>query len=90
MLRRVVELSEGMRGGAAAAKTGTFPPFQTLNGFGHLEKPYPEATPLRASEMETATVGPLHPPGLYGVQGALIALNAFGTHSTLRPLNFQT
>ena len=86
MLRRVVELSEGMRGGAAAAKTGTFPPFQTLNGFGHLEKPYPEATPLRASEMETATVGPLHPPGLYGVQGALIALNAFGTHSTLRPL----
>ena len=87
MLRRVVELSEGMRGGAAAAKTGTFPPFQTLDGFGHLEKPYPEATPLRASEMETAIVGPLHPPGLYGVQGALIALNAFGTHSALRPLN---
>ena len=87
MLRRVVELSEGMRGGAAAAKTGTFPPFQTLDGFGHLEKPYPEATPLRASEMETATVGPLHPPGLYGVQGALIALNAFGSHSVLRPLS---
>jgi hypothetical protein len=87
MLRRVVELSEGMRGGAAAAKTGTFPPFQTLDGFGHLEKPYPEATPLRASEMETATVGPLHPPGLYGVQGALIALNAFGLHSALHPLS---
>jgi hypothetical protein len=87
MLRRVVELSEGMRGGAAAAKTGTFPPFQTLDGFGHLEKPYPEATPLRASEMETATVGPLHPPGLYGVQGALIALNAFGLHSVLHPLD---
>ncbi len=59
MLRRVVELSEGVRGGAAAAKTGTFPPFQTLDGFGHLEKPYPEATPLRASEIETATVGPV-------------------------------
>ncbi len=86
MLRRVVELSEGVRGGAAAAKTGTFPPFQTLDGFGHLEKPYPEATPLRASEMETATVGPLHPPGLYGVQGALVALNAFGSRSVLRPL----
>jgi Domain of unknown function (DUF4159)/Aerotolerance regulator N-terminal len=86
MLRRVVELSEGMRGGAAAAKTGTFPPFQTLDGFGHLEKPYPEATPLRASEIETATVGPLHPPGLYGVQGALVALNAFGTRTVLRPL----
>src|SRR5258706_1899991 len=87
MLRRVVELSEGMRGGAAAAKTGTFPPFQTLDGFGHLEKPYPEATPLRASEIETATVGPLHPPGLYGVQGALVALNAFGTRTVLRPLD---
>ena len=87
MLRRVVELSEGMRGGAAAAKTGTFPPFQTLDGFGHLEKPYPEATPLRASEIETATVGPLHPPGLYGVQGALVALNAFGQRTVLRPLN---
>ena len=87
MLRRVVELSEGMRGGAAAAKTGTFPPFQTLDGFGHLEKPYPEATPLRASEMETAVVGPLHPPGLYGVQGALVALNAFGPRAMLQPLN---
>jgi hypothetical protein len=87
MLRRVVELSEGVRGGAAEAKTGTFPPFLTLDGFGHLDKPYPEATPLRASEIETATIGPLHPPGLYGVQGALIALNAFGARSTLVPLN---
>src|SRR5438270_5423060 len=87
MLRRVVELSEGVRGGAAAAKTGTFPPYQTLDGFGHLEKPYPEATPLRASEIETAPAGPLHPPGLYGVQGALVALNAFGSRSTLRPLD---
>jgi hypothetical protein len=86
MLRRVVELSEGVRGGAAAAKTGTFPPYQTLDGFGHLEKPYPEATPLRASEIETVTTGPLHPPGLYGVQGALVALNAFGSRSVLRPL----
>jgi hypothetical protein len=86
MLRRVVELSEGVRGGAAAAKTGTFPPFQTLDGFGHLEKPYPEATPLRASEIETVTAGPLHPPGLYGVQGALVALNAFGSRTVLRPL----
>jgi Aerotolerance regulator N-terminal len=73
MLRRVVELSEGMQGGAAAAKTGTFPPFQSLDGFGNLEKPYPEATPLRASEIETVTVSPLHPPGFYGVQGGLIA-----------------
>jgi hypothetical protein len=87
MLRRVVELSEGVRGGAAAAKTGTFPPYQTLDGYGHLEKAYPEATPLRASEIETVNVGPLHPPGLYGVQGALIALNAFGTRTVLRPLN---
>ena len=87
MLRRVVELSEGMRGGAAAAKTGTFPPFQTLDGFGHLEKPYPEATPIRASEIETAGIGPLHPPGFYGVQGGLIALNAFGLRTALIPLN---
>jgi hypothetical protein len=87
MLRRVVELSEGMRGGAAAAKTGTFPPFQTLDGFGRLEKAYPEATPIRASEIETVAISPLHPPGLYGVQGALVALNAFGSHSSLKPLS---
>lgn len=86
MLRRVVELSEGVRGGAAGAKTGTFPPYQTLDGFGHLEKPYPEATPIRASEIETVTTGPLHPPGLYGVQDALVALNAFGSRSVLKPL----
>ncbi len=87
MLRRVIELSEGVRGGAAAARTGTFPPFQTLDGYGHLEKPFPEATPIRASEIESTNVGPLHPPGLYGVQGALIALNAFGTRSMLTPLD---
>src|SRR5262245_1657865 len=87
MLRRVIELSEGVRGGAAAARTGTFPPYQTLDGYGRLEKPFPEATPIRASEIEATTVGPLHPPGLYGVQGALIALNAFGTRSMLTPLD---
>jgi hypothetical protein len=87
MLRRVIELSEGVRGGAAAARTGTFPPYQTLDGYGRLEKPFPEATPIRASEIESTTVGPLHPPGLYGVQGALIALNAFGTRSMLVPLD---
>jgi hypothetical protein len=87
MLRRVIELSEGVRGGAAAARTGTFPPYQTLDGFGRLEKPFPEATPIRASEIEATNVGPLHPPGLYGVQGALIALNAFGTRSMLAPLD---
>jgi hypothetical protein len=87
MLRRVIELSEGVQGGAAAARTGTFPPFQTLDGYGRLEKPFPEATPIRASEIENTTVGPLHPPGLYGVQGALVALNAFGTRSMLTPLD---
>jgi len=87
MLRRVVELSEGVRGGAAAARTGTFPPYQTLDGFGRLEKPFPEATPIRASEIETTSIGPLHPPGLYGVQGALVALNAFGTRTMLTPLD---
>ena len=87
MLRRVVELSEGVRGGAAAAQTGTFVPFQTLDGFGHLQKPFPEATPLRAAELETTVVGPLHPPGLYGVQGALLALNAFGASAMLTALD---
>ncbi len=87
MLRRVIELSEGVQGGAAAARTGTFPPYQTLDGYGRLEKPFPEATPIRASEIEATNVGPLHPPGLYGVQGALMALNAFGTRSMLVPLD---
>lgn len=87
MLRRVVELSEGVRGGAAAARTGTFPPYQTLDGFGRLEKAIPEATPIRASEIETMVPGPQHPPGLYGVQGALVALNTFGSRTALQPLN---
>src|SRR6185503_16896350 len=65
----------------------TFPPYQTLDGFGRLEKPFPEATPIRASEIETTSIGPLHPPGLYGVQGALVALNAFSTRSMLTPLD---
>jgi hypothetical protein len=87
MLRRVVELSEGVRGGTAAATAGTFTPFQTLDGFGHLEKASADATPLRGAELETTVIGPLHPPGLYGVQGALIALNAFTAKSALTPLD---
>jgi uncharacterized protein DUF4159/aerotolerance regulator-like protein len=89
MLRRVVELSEGVRGGAAAVTNGSFAPFQTLDGFGRLEKASAEATPLRGADLETTVIGPLHPPGLYGVQGALIALNAFKVSSMLTPLDIN-
>ncbi len=87
MLRRVVELSEGVREGSSAATNGIFPPFQTLDGFGRLQRAAADATPLRGAELNTTQIGPQHPPGLYGVQGALLALNTVNAEWAMNPLD---
>ena len=71
MLRRVVELSEGVRGGAAAARPARSRPSRRWMDLVTWRNPIPEATPLRASEIETVRSVRCIPPGLYGVQGAL-------------------
>jgi hypothetical protein len=81
MLRRVVQLSQGVRGDAAA--TVPLPPISVMDAFGRLEDPAPsvyalDATALAAgttADTEPAPVGPRTPPGLYGDDSYRAALN---------------
>jgi hypothetical protein len=84
MLKRVIDLS----GGARPSDMGTdasavYPPYSALDGFGHAEKPPAEALPLRGSDLGKIAASPTHPPGLYGSEGAQIAINAMGARDTL-------
>jgi len=87
MLRRVLDLA----GGARPSEMGTdaaavFPPLATLDGFGQLGKPPAEVAPIRGSELAKLRASPTHPAGLYGVEGAQIALNAASDDIVLTPM----
>jgi hypothetical protein len=86
MLRRVLDLS----GGARPSDMGTdasvvYPPYITLDGFGHSRKPPAEALPIRGSQLSRIMPSPIHPPGLYGSEGAQVAINAVGAKDALTP-----
>jgi len=86
MLRRVLDLS----GGARPSDMGTdasvvYPPYATLDGFGHSRKPPAEVLPIRGSQLARIEPSPAHPPGLYGSEGAQVAINAVGANTMLRP-----
>jgi len=86
MLRRIVGLSEGARGHAKETNAASFVPYRSLDGFGHLVRPGADAVPLKANEIDTTAPSPQHPPGLYGNEGAYLALNAVAATMVLRPL----
>lgn len=87
MIRRVLTLAEGIRPGEAGGELrGTYPPFETLDGYGHARRPPAEAIPLKGEELEATRAGPTHPPGLYGAEGAFLALNAVARDMTFAPL----
>jgi hypothetical protein len=86
MLRRTIALSGGIAG-AQAQRQGTLPPYQNLNGFGDLVRPFPEALAIRGEDFETMVPGPQHPPGLYGNEGAVVALNAVTAGTDFEPLD---
>jgi len=73
MLRRVVRLSQGVAGEAAA--TGTLAPLSTLDGFGRLQPAPSSAEPIQGAAFEGTEVGPGHPPGFYGSDTARRSLN---------------
>ena len=82
MLRRLVAMSQGV----AAASDGALPPVETLDGFGHLQHPPPNARPISGKEIATATPSPRHPPGFYGTADSRIALNLSSAISELNPI----
>ena len=72
MLRRIVGLSQGV---AVNASETPLPPLTTLDGFGRLGVPPPGARAVRAADIDTAEIGPDHPPGYYGMPEGRRALN---------------
>ncbi|HEX3674025.1 MAG TPA: DUF4159 domain-containing protein [Rhizomicrobium sp.] len=87
MLRRVIDLASGARpSDMGTDASAVYPPYETLDGFGHARKPPAEALPVRGIDLGRLEPSPLHPPGLYGSEGAQIALNAVGAKDTLAPM----
>ncbi|MGE0254316.1 MAG: DUF4159 domain-containing protein [Alphaproteobacteria bacterium] len=72
MLKRLMALSQGVAGEAAAA---TLPPLATLDGWGRVGTPPPQARPVATADFATVMPGPRHPPGWYGSEEARQAVN---------------
>jgi hypothetical protein len=95
MLRKIVALSvetakdaDAQAGaGAKALEAATFAPSRSLDGFGVLGPPPPNATPIPAGFEGVAE--PDHPPGFYGPPDGLIAVNALGPKDTLQPADYS-
>ena len=86
MLRRVLDLA----GGARPSDMGTsasvaYPPYETLDGFGNARKPPADALPIRGNQLAKTRPSPSHPAGLYGSEGAQVALNAVDADTVLTP-----
>jgi hypothetical protein len=71
MLRRLERLGNGQ----AWTRDAVLKPWQVLDGFGRLAAAPPSVQPIHAVADSAPTVGPDHPPGLYGTEDAFAALN---------------
>jgi hypothetical protein len=88
MLRRVLDLANGARpSDLGTDASAIYPPFETLDGFGHAQKPSPEALPIRGSDIGKIVPSAFHPAGLYGSQGAQVAIDAASRATNLAPID---
>ena len=86
MLHRVLDLASGARPSDMGTDANAmFPAYTVLDGFGHAMKPPADALPLRGAQLSKTRPSPLHPAGLYGSEGAQIALNAVDGKDALTP-----
>lgn len=83
MLRRIVSESRGVLSDTGRA---TLPPLASLDGFGILGAPMLTANAIEAGGSTLPVVGPRHPPGLYGADGATLALNIGTADSSFGPI----
>lgn len=90
MLRRIVSLSQ--RTGAQDNQDAvSLPPFQLLSAAGALTPPTSEAKPLIVERNRAASVSINTPPGFYGNEDGLKALNIFADSNTkLEPIRQPT
>jgi len=93
MLRRLVELSEGVGSAAADDISGAarLRPRLALDGFGRLVVPPPaSAQPIAALDFAATIVGPDHPPGYYGPEDGPRALNTLNAEARPVPLQIPS
>ncbi|VAW11164.1 FIG003603: membrane protein, putative [hydrothermal vent metagenome] len=88
MLRRLVELTEGVGSAAADAGGGAerLRPRLALDGFGRLLPPPGSAQPIPAAAFAETMPGPDHPPGYYGPEDGPRALNTLNAEARPLPL----
>ncbi|ESR23157.1 DUF4159 domain-containing protein [Lutibaculum baratangense] len=92
MLRRLQELAGPAQGDPAAAggelaPGGVLRPFRTLDAEGRLVDPPPSARPIAQADLGTARPNAAHPPGWYGEQDAVRAINLVSDESEFGPLD---
>jgi len=83
MLRRIVEMSEGIAGADSDAPLAAQ---QVLDGFGRLTPPSPNTSPIAANRLAEVVPGPGQPPGLYGSSTYRRAINLSPSIDTIEPL----
>jgi len=86
MLRRIVDVSQGVPADSADDTAGTLAPYAVLDGRGRLSPPSPTLKPVAAQEFAALKAGPATPPGLYGLPGATRALNVSAHLDDPQPL----
>ncbi len=73
LLRKVVDLSQGVGADAGGEAQPALPPLSILDGFGRASEPGPAVLPL--NPRQPAQLGPRQPPGYYGRWDARQAIN---------------
>lgn len=76
-------------GSAAEADRGVLRPYRALDGYGRLAAPPLTAEPIAAADFASTTPTAIHPPGLYGSEGAFRALSLFGPDPEIEPLDLS-
>jgi len=75
MLRRMVDVSQGVPADGTAEVAGALEPRSILDGRGRLNPPGPTVLPVSGADFLKVAASPASPPGLYGPPGATRALN---------------
>ena len=89
MLHRIVTLSRNagpIAGSNGADVSRALPPYLTLNAEGSLTPPGGDTRPLIARAGQNPQVSFDNPPGFYGVEDAMSALNLFKPDGEIKPL----
>ena len=69
-----------------AGRTAALPPFRLLDGHGRLTAPGPEARPIAPAALAATRPDRAQPPGQWGRDDALVALQPVADGATLAPL----